>query len=74
MKEFIEKFAEVLDDMDPSTLSADTEFRNLDGWDSIIGLSMIGMIDEEYDVTLNAQDMRSCVTIGDLYNKIQSKK
>lgn len=74
MKEFIEKFAEIFDDVDASSLCEDTRFREMDDWDSIAGLSVIGMVDEEYDVTLNADDMRSCQTIGDLYAKIQSKK
>ncbi|MDE5773915.1 MAG: acyl carrier protein [Muribaculaceae bacterium] len=74
MTEFIEKFAEIFDDVDPSSLSADTKFRDLDDWDSIAGLSVIAMADEEYGVTLNADDMRSSQTLGDLYAKIQSKK
>ena len=74
MKDFIEKFAEIFDDLDASTLSGETKFRELDDWDSIAGLSVIGMIDEEYGVTFNADDMRVCQTILDLYNRIQSKK
>lgn len=74
MKEFIEKFAEIFDDVDPSTLSGDTKFRELDDWDSIAGLSVIGMVDEEYGVTFNADDMRACQTIEDLFNKVESKK
>lgn len=74
MKEFIEKFAEIFDDVDPASLSAETKFRDMDDWDSIAGLSVIGMADEEYGVTLNADDMRACQTVEDLFNKIQSKK
>lgn len=74
MKDFIEKFAEIFDDLDTSSLSAETRFRELDDWDSIAGLSVIGMVDEEYGVTLNAEDMRACQTIEDLFKKIQSKK
>lgn len=74
MKEFIEKFAEIFDDIDPSALNKDTKFRELEDWDSIAALSVIGMIDEEYDVTLNADDMRSSQTLEDLYNKILIKK
>ena len=74
MKKFIENFAEIFDDVDASSLSEDTRFREMEDWDSIAGLSVIGMVDEEYDITLNADDMRSCQTIGDLYAKIQSKK
>lgn len=74
MEEFILKFADIFDDIDESTLTADTEFRNLEDWDSIAGLSVIAMVDEEYGVTLNAEDMRGSRTIGDIYNIIQNKK
>jgi acyl carrier protein len=74
MKEFIEKFTEVFDDLDPAQVSGETIFRELDDWDSIAGLSVIGMIDEEYGVTFNAEDMRACTTVADLYNRMQSKK
>ena len=74
MKEFIEKFAEIFDDVDVETLTPETKFRELEDWDSIAGLSVIGMIDEEYDVLFNADDMKACATIGDLYGRMQSKK
>lgn len=74
MEEFIRNFSEIFDDCDPASLSSETKFRELDDWDSIAGLSVIGMIDEEYDVTLNAEDMKACQTIEELYNRVQSKK
>ncbi|MDE6740749.1 MAG: acyl carrier protein [Muribaculaceae bacterium] len=74
MKEFIEKFAEIFDDVDPASLSGETKFRELEDWDSIAGLSVIGMVDEEYCVTFNADDMKACQTVEDLYNRVQSKK
>lgn len=74
MEKFIEKFSEIFDDLDPSAINPETRFREIEDWDSIAGLSVIGMVDEEYDVTLNADDMRSCQTVGDLYAKVQSKK
>lgn len=74
MKDFLDKFAEIFDDLNPSSLSGGTKFRELEDWDSIAGLSVIGMIDEEYGVEFNADDMRACQTIEDLYNRVQSKK
>lgn len=74
MNEFIEKFAEIFDDIDVSSLNGNTKYRELEDWDSIAGLSVIGMVDEEYGVTFNADDMRACQTIEDLYNMVQSKK
>lgn len=74
MEEFIEKFVEIFDDLDAAAVSGATKFRELDDWDSIAGLSVIGMVDEEYGVTFNADDMRACQTVEDLYNRVQSKK
>ena len=73
MKDFIEKFADVLE-CDPSELIGATKFRELEDWDSIAGLSVIGMVDEEYGVTFNAEDMKTCQTIGDLFERMQTKK
>ncbi len=74
MTQFIENFAAIFDDVDPSTLTPETKFRDLEDWDSIAGLSVIAMADEEYGVTLNADDMHSSQTIADLFEKINSKK
>lgn len=74
MEEFIAKFVEIFDDLDVKDVQAETEFRNLDDWDSIAGLSLIGMIDEEYGVDFNSDDMKACKTVADLYNRVQSKK
>ena len=74
MKDFIEKFAEILDDIDTASLSGETKFRELEDWDSIAGLSVIGMVDEEYGVTFNADDMKACKTNEDLYYSVQAKK
>lgn len=74
MEEFIAKFAEIFDDVDISSLNSDTEFRELDDWDSIAGLSVIAMADEEYGVALNADDMRGSRTIGDIFKAIESKR
>lgn len=73
LNEFVEKFAEQFDDTDPSEIKAETEFRDLDEWSSLIGLSVISMIDDEFEVTLKGEDMRQAQTVEDLYNIVLSK-
>lgn len=70
---FIGHFAEQFDDTDACVFTADTNFRDLEEWSSLIALSIIAMIDEEYNVILNANDMKSATTIRDLFNIVQSK-
>lgn len=73
IKDFIEKFAEVLDDMDASTLSPETNFRELDEWSSLSALGLMAMVDEEYDVDLKGEEIRKTNTIEELFNIISEK-
>ena len=51
----------------------ETEFRSLDEWSSLISLSIIAMVDEEFDVALKGADVGNANTIEDLYNIVISK-
>ena len=73
LKEFIENFADQFDDTDPSEIKADTVFKELDEWSSLIALSVIAMVDEEYDVTLKGDDIRNSNTVDDLFNTVSAK-
>lgn len=73
IKEFISNFAEQFDDLDASVLTPETEFKTLEDWNSLVALSVIAMIDEEYDVTIKGDDIRNAKTIEDLYNNVSSK-
>lgn len=73
IKEFIENFAEQFEDTDASEIKAETVFKELDEYSSLIALSIIAMVDEEYDVQLKGDDMRSAVTVEDLFNIVKSK-
>ena len=73
LKSFIANFAEQFDDTDASEITATTVFHDLDEYSSLIALSIIAMVDEEYDVQLKGDDMRSAVTVEDLFNIVKSK-
>lgn len=74
LKEFITNFADQFDDTDPSVFTAETNFHNLDEWSSLIALSIIAMVDEEYDVTLKGDDIKNAQTVEDLFNTVKAKK
>lgn len=73
LKDFIEKFAEQFDDVEIANLNADTKFREMDGWSSLVALMVITMIDEEYEITITGDDMKKQTTIGDLFNLVSSR-
>lgn len=73
LSEFVELFAEQFDFTDPSEIKAETIFHDLDEWSSLIGLSVIAMVDEEFDVALKGDDVKNSVTVEDLYNRVIAK-
>lgn len=70
LEEFVALFAEQFDDTDASEITATTVFHALDEWSSLIGLSVIAMVDEEFEVALKGDDVKNSVTVEDLYNKV----
>jgi acyl carrier protein len=73
LKDFIEKFADQFDDTEPSEIKAETVFKELDEWTSLIALSVIAMIDEEYDIAIKGDDIRNSNTVEDLFNAVKAK-
>jgi acyl carrier protein len=73
IKEFIENFAEQFEDTELSEFKPETVFHELDEYTSLIALSIILMIDEEYGVSIDANEMSAAVTIEDLYNTVKAK-
>ena len=73
LEEFVALFAEQFDDTDASEITSATVFHDLDEWSSLIGLSVIAMVDEEYDVTIKGDDIRGSETIQDLFNIVESR-
>ena len=73
LNDFIENFAAQFDDTDASEFKADTEFKALDEWSSLTALSIIAMVDEEYDITIKGDDIRNSETIEDLFNVVKAK-
>lgn len=73
LKDFIENFAQQFDDTDASEIKAGTVFKELDEWSSLIALSVIAMVDEEYNVTIKGEDIRNSTTVEDLFNAVKAK-
>lgn len=73
LNEFVLHFAAQFDDTEESVFNAETKFRELDEWSSLLALSIIAMVDEEYDVQLKGEEMRSASTIQELFDLVKSK-
>lgn len=66
MEKFIKSFAEAIEREDE--IRMEDEFRTYDEWSSIAYLSVIAMMDEEYETQIEEAEFKKLRTIQDLYN------
>lgn len=74
IEEFIANFAAQLEETDPESITAETCFKDLDEWSSLTALSIIAMVDDEYDVIIKGNDVLKSNTIQDLCNVVEKKR
>ena len=74
LNDFIKTFAYQFDDTDESEFTADTEFRGLDEWSSLIGMGVLNAISKKYGVRLTLEDFKSVNTIQELFDLVKSQK
>lgn len=73
LNEFVEAFSAEFDETPTEVFAPTTEFKSLEEWGSLIALSIIAMVDEEFDKSITGADIRGSKTIEDLYNTIIEK-
>ena len=72
MKEkFLELFKEVFE-MEDEDVNFEDNFRDLDTWDSLTHLSLIAMLDDEYDVQIEEKELEKLNTVNDIFEKANS--
>ena len=71
---FIENFAGQFDNTPAEQIKAETNFGDLDEWSSLIALSIIAMVDEEYGVTLKGDDIKNATTVQDIFSRVVALK
>ena len=74
IEEFIENFVSQLDETAPEEITAETRFKELDEWSSLTALSIIAMVDDEYDVIIKGNDILKSDTIQDLFAVVEKKR
>lgn len=73
IKDFIANFADQFENTEANVFTPETKFRELDEWSSLLALSILAMVDEEYDVQLKGEEMRATNTIQELFDLVSSK-
>ena len=57
-----------------TVLNGSTKLKDLDDWDSMAVMVLIGFVSNEFDVILNPDDIKEMTTIDSLMNRIGVNK
>jgi len=71
--QFIEAFKEALEIEEREVLLEDA-FRDYPEWDSLSQLTLIAMLDDDYEVAIEMKDFNKLITVGDLLSEVEKRK
>ena len=71
-QKFIAELSEEL--LIETEVTLDTKFKELDEWDSMGALMLIGYVSDNFELILNSKDIDSLDTIHSLIQKIGNEK
>ena len=72
LEEFVEKVQDELQETPVEQITADTNYKELDEWGSLASLSLISMIEEEYDKLITGADVRARNSVKELWEYVES--
>jgi acyl carrier protein len=72
-QKLITLFKEAIDS-ENDQITMDTKFRDLEEWDSLAALSVIAMLDEEYDMIIDGNKFQKLETLSEILNYISENK
>ena len=70
MNQFIEKLEDLLE-MSKGSIDFKDNFKEYESWNSLALLSLMAMLDDEYNVTIPRDDFQKINTIEEIYNYIK---
>lgn len=73
LDEFVKLFAAQFDETPEELFNADLNFKELEEWSSLAALSVISMVDDEFDKQITGADLRSVKTIRELFDLVNNK-
>ena len=65
-------FREVFDD-DSITVTDDTTAADIDGWDSLMHITLISAVEDEFDVSFQMKEVVKMKNVGDMADVIENE-
>ena len=72
MEDFIKKLEDVFE-MPSGSIKPIDNFREYSEWDSLALLSLMAMLEDEYNITISRENFQKIITIEHMYNYVISK-
>lgn len=72
--EFVHNFENAVEGVEPNSLNPDVKFKDIDEWDSLAALSILAMVDAEYETEISGNELRTCDTLQQLFDVVRSKR
>ena len=69
-EQIIDLLKSMFEDIDTSDFNINTEFKNNDEWDSMTALTLITMLDNEFNISISGEKIKELNTVKDLINYI----
>lgn len=69
MERFLSRVADILDERE---VTADTKFRELEGWCSLMAFGLLVMMENDYHTQLTIEEFMSINTPGELFSRISA--
>jgi acyl carrier protein len=73
IQNFLTQLQSIFENTNPDEIRQDTLFRDLEEWDSFLGLSLMALVDEQYKVKLTGDELLKSNTFADVFSIIQAK-
>lgn len=71
MKEFIIKLEDLFE-LAGGSINPQDNFKEYDEWDSLALLSLMAMLEDEYNMTIPREEFQKINTVEELYNFVKS--
>jgi acyl carrier protein len=74
VSEFVRNFENAVENVEPDSLTPETQYQKIKQWDSLGLLCLLAMIDCEYQVQVPGMALKQCETLQDVYELVCSRK
>ena len=71
-QDFLDKITEQFLEEDQPHVTGEIEFRTLSTWDSLTGMAILTIIEDDYGVSIPVEDFKNLKTIEEIFSYVSN--